>query len=77
MTRKEFLNKLEDALQLDYELSEDTLLENIEEYDSLGLLSITTLYSVLFDIYVQGKTLLECKSVADLIDLIPIDKLED
>lgn len=77
MTRKEFLNKLEDALQLDYELSEDTLLENIEEYDSLGLLSITTLYSVLFDIYVQGKTLLECKSVTDLIDLIPIDKLED
>ncbi|HEC1773866.1 TPA: acyl carrier protein [Campylobacter lari] len=76
MTKEKFLEHLEDALQLDYKLSENMILEDIEGYDSLALISISALYNHLFDVMIYGKTLRECKSVNDLIALIPSDKLE-
>ncbi|EGK8085205.1 acyl carrier protein [Campylobacter lari] len=76
MTKEKFLEHLEDALQLDYKLSENMILEDIEEYDSLALISISALYHQFFEIAIYGKTLRECKSVGDLIALIPSDKLE-
>ncbi|HEC1758239.1 acyl carrier protein [Campylobacter peloridis] len=76
MTKEKFLEHLEDALQLDYKLSIDTNLEDIEEYDSLGLISVIALYNHLFNINIPGKTLRECKNINDLIALIPSEHLE-
>ncbi|EAI4080536.1 acyl carrier protein [Campylobacter jejuni] len=69
MTKQEFLEKLADALQLDYTLEAEQKLEDIEEYDSLGLLSVSSLYSKLFDLEIEGMVLKSCKSVQDLINL--------
>lgn len=44
MTKQIFLKKLEELLQVDYALEENMLLKNIEEYDSLALLSLTVFY---------------------------------
>lgn len=76
MNKKQFLKKLEELLQIDYPLKEDMVLEKIEEYDSLALLSIVTLFDTEFNVFIQGKILKECKTVKDIIELIPIEKLD-
>ncbi|AJC85232.1 acyl carrier protein [Campylobacter peloridis] len=76
MTKQIFLKKLEELLQVDYALEENMLLKNIEEYDSLALLSLTVFYDQEFNIFVEGKKLKSCQNISDLIALIPSDKLE-
>ncbi|MBT0742052.1 acyl carrier protein [Campylobacter lari] len=76
MTKQIFLKKLEELLQVDYALEENMLLNNIEEYDSLVLLSLTVFYDQEFNIFVEGKKLKSCQSISDLIALIPSEKLE-
>ncbi|AJC86765.1 acyl carrier protein [Campylobacter sp. RM16704] len=76
MTKQDFLIKLEELLQTDYTLDEDMLLSNIEEYDSLALLSLTMLYDQEFNIFVEGKKLRSCQKISDLIALIPKEKMD-
>lgn len=68
MTKQELLDSIADALQRDEALSEDMLLENIEEYDSLGIISLITLYDS-FGISISGNDLRQCKSIKDLLHL--------
>ncbi|EAJ5673984.1 acyl carrier protein [Campylobacter lari] len=77
MTKQFFLKKLEELLQVDYTLEENTPLNSIEEYDSLALLSLTVFYDQEFNIFVEGKKLKACQNISDLIALIPSEKLED
>ncbi|MBF7046036.1 acyl carrier protein [Campylobacter volucris] len=77
MTKQIFLKKLEELLQVDYALEENTSLSNIEEYDSLALLSLTVFYDQEFNIFVEGKKLKSCQNISDLIALIPSEKLEN
>ncbi|HEC1780317.1 acyl carrier protein [Campylobacter lari] len=76
MTKQFFLKKLEELLQVDYALEENMLLSNIEEYDSLALLSLTVFYDQEFNIFVEGKKLKSCQKISDLIALVPSEKLE-
>ncbi|EAK0950619.1 acyl carrier protein [Campylobacter lari] len=77
MTKHNFLKKLEELLQVDYTLEENTPLNSIEEYDSLALLSLTVFYDQEFNIFVEGKKLKSCQNISDLIALIPSEKLEN
>ncbi|EAK9946144.1 acyl carrier protein [Campylobacter lari] len=77
MKKTDFIKKLEELLQIDYSLDENTILENIEEYDSLALLSLSVLYDQEFNICIHGAELKACKNVADLIALIPIEKWDN
>lgn len=76
MTRKELLDNLKDVMQRDEEITEDMLLENIQEWDSLAIISILNLYSHLFSISISGNTLKDCKTIKELINLVG-NKLED
>ncbi|ECP5271725.1 acyl carrier protein [Campylobacter lari] len=76
MTKQIFLKKLEELLQVDYALEENMSLSNIEEYDSLALLSLTVFYDQEFNIFVEGKKLKSCQKISDLIALVPSEKLE-
>ncbi|RDU66512.1 acyl carrier protein [Helicobacter didelphidarum] len=69
MTKQAFLESLKDALQRDEDLSEDMALEDIEEWDSLSIISLISLYDSLFGITLSGNTLKNCKGVSDLIKL--------
>ncbi|MBZ7946393.1 acyl carrier protein [Campylobacter sp. RM9939] len=69
MTKKEFLEELSNAIQLDYILKEDQDLNKIEEYDSLALLSISALFSEHFNLEIEGNILRSCQNVSDLIAL--------
>lgn len=76
MTRKELLENILDAMQRDEDTKENMQLEQIEEWDSLAIISILNLYSSLFSISISGNTLKECKTIKDVIDIVA-DKLED
>ncbi|ANV98006.1 acyl carrier protein [Helicobacter enhydrae] len=74
MKKQEFLLALQDALQRDEALEENMKLNELEEWDSLAIVSLIALYDQLFAIQVTGNTLRECQSVSDLIALA---KLQD
>lgn len=76
MTKKEFLEELSNAIQLDYTLKEDQDLNEVEEYDSLALLSVSALYNQLFNLEIEGHVLRNCQNVSDLIALAK-DHLKD
>ncbi|MBZ7966550.1 acyl carrier protein [Campylobacter sp. RM9756] len=69
MTKKEFLEELSNAMQLDYTLKEDQDLNEVEEYDSLALLSVSALFSEHFNLEIEGRVLRNCQKVSDLIAL--------
>lgn len=75
MTKQELLENIKDALQREEELRLDMSLSEIEEWDSLAIISLITLYDS-FEIKLSGNTLRNCKNVSDLIKLAK-DKLED
>lgn len=69
MTKKEFLEELSNAMQLDYTLKEEQNLNEVEEYDSLALLSVSALFNECFNLEIEGYVLRNCQNVSDLIAL--------
>ncbi|RDU73852.1 acyl carrier protein [Helicobacter anseris] len=74
MTQQELLLQIQDALQRDEALELSTKLNEIEEWDSLAIVSMISLYDTLFHLSVTGNELRNCKSVQDLVDIVK-DKL--
>ncbi|GGP38867.1 hypothetical protein GCM10009347_03440 [Shewanella algicola] len=71
MNRQEFLNNLEEILELDDNtLKGDEVLMELEQWDSLAFLSVIAMADEYFDIIIQGDKLEEIKTVADLITLV-------
>jgi len=76
MTKEELLNEIKEALQREDELTEDMALDDIEEWDSLSVLSIINLYDQLFSIILKYKDIEKFKTVKDLIKSVE-DKLDE
>lgn len=71
MNKQEFLNNLEEILELDDNtLKGDEVLMDIEQWDSLAFLSVIAMADESFDMVIEGDQLEEIKSVADLIALV-------
>lgn len=68
MKTQEILNLIEETLELETgSLSVDTLLDSIEEYDSMGKLSIIVLSDDEFGKKLSGEQLRDFKSVGDIV----------
>lgn len=71
MTNEQKLAMLEEMMELDEGvLSENTDLSNLDEWDSLSLLSFMALMDDEFGKSVTGKEVRECKIVKDLLDMM-------
>lgn len=71
MNKQEFLNSLEEILELDDNtLKGDEVLMDIEQWDSLAFLSVIAMADESFDIVIEGSELEKIKSVADLVALV-------
>ncbi len=75
MTQTELLQHIADAIQRDEPLHLDMRLDSIEEWDSLAIISLISLYDNLLHIQLTGGILKQCQSIADLINLAK-DRLE-
>ena len=68
MTKDEFLELLSETIDTESELSEELLLDEIEEYDSIAILSLISMYDDL-GVKVNPSDFQNLKTVADLIKL--------
>lgn len=70
MTRTELIAKIEETLQTEQALTSETNLDSIEEWDSLGVISIISLYDQLFSMTIRAEVIESCSTVEDLIQLV-------
>mgnify|MGYP002540764761 FL=1 len=71
MTLQEKLEFLEDIMDVEDALSEDMLLENIEEWDSLSVLLLITQMKKEFGIIISTSDIKGFKTVLDICQCIP------
>lgn len=69
MTRNEFLAALQDMLQTDAELSDDTPLASLEEWDSLAFMVVIAFFDKNFGKKLTFEDLTACKDPAALMEL--------
>ena len=71
MTNAEKIALLEEAWEMDEgSLSEDTVLEDVEEFDSMGKLSLIVLCDDEFGKKLPGDTIKTFKTVKDILDFM-------
>lgn len=71
MTKQEILNALEDALDVDLNsLSLDTVLDELDEYDSMAKLTIIVLADDDFNKKLTGEQVREFKTVGDIVEFL-------
>ena len=71
MTNKEKIRLIEDTLELgENTITEDTLLGDIEEYDSMARLTLIVLCDDEFNKKLTGEQIKEFKTVKDILDFM-------
>ena len=70
ITKKEMLEEIKLTLQREEEISFETELVEMEEWDSLAYISIISLYDRLFDFIITIDKLKKSKTIDDLINLV-------
>lgn len=67
MTKTEFLEKLQDIFERDEEVTEDMVLNDIEEWDSLSQMAIMAFFNKTLSIALLPAEIKEMRTVSDLI----------
>ena len=73
MKTEDFINELKDALEIedeDQEITLETNLKELEEYDSLGVLSIIVMIDKNFGKQIPSSDFVKVTTVGNLIELI-------
>jgi len=77
MKVNEFIEKLKETLELeDEELNEDTNLKDLEEYDSLSVLSIIAMIDENFGKQLSAQQFSDVTTVKSLIEKIGVENFE-
>lgn len=69
MQREEFLTKIINAVEIEDDITEDSILEEIEEWGSLALVTVLALFKTSLGINVKASEMKNCKTIKDLLDL--------
>ena len=73
MTEQEKMEELVDVLEMDLgEFDRDTVLEEVETWDSVAVLSFIALMNEKFDKIFHASESAECKTVGDLMDMMHV-----
>ena len=73
MKKREFIDELKDALEIedkDQEITLETNLKDLEEYDSLSVLSIIAMIDKNFDKQIPSSDFIKVTTVSSLMELI-------
>ncbi|HHV98645.1 MAG TPA: acyl carrier protein [Clostridiaceae bacterium] len=71
MTVKEKLNILEELLSIQKDtLDENSLLEDIEEWDSMAVISLIAMFDSLFGKEIKSEEIKRFRTVKDIIDIM-------
>lgn len=66
MTNEEFLSKMQDVLQTEDDLSLDTVLDDLEEWDSLSVMATMAFLDKDFGVKTTMKDYKSVKTIADI-----------
>lgn len=69
MTRSDFIAELQEMLQTDDTLAEDTVLSDLEEWDSLAFMLLIAFFDKNFGIRLTFDELAPCETPAEIIEL--------
>lgn len=71
-TLEQFVEKFKNAVdfQADVELTGDTDLKSLAEWDSLAALGVIIMFDMEYDKAITGKDLVQCRLVSDVYRLI-------
>lgn len=72
-----FLEKLQEELEEDEKLFPETVLKNLDSYDSLALLTIIAFVDENFSKKIEAKNFKDIKTVQDLMNAIGPENFED
>ena len=73
MTEQEKMEELVDVLEMDLgEFDRDTVLEEVETWDSVAVLSFIALMNDKFDMIFHASEIDVCKTVGDLMDMMHV-----
>lgn len=67
MNKAEFLEKLQDVLERDEEITEDMVLADMEEWDSLAAMAVMAFFNKSLSITLLPAEVREMKTVQDLM----------
>ena len=67
MTKTEFLEKLQDIFERDDEITEDMVLEEMDEWDSLSAMAVMAFFNKTLSITLLPAEVREMKTVAELV----------
>lgn len=67
---QEFIEKIIDVMDIEEEITADTLLEDLEEWDSLSLVSFMAMANAAYGKKVVPADVKMAKTVADLYELV-------
>lgn len=67
MTKAEFLEKLQDIFERDGEITEDMVLEDMDEWDSLSAMAVMAFFNKSLSITLLPAEVREMKTVAELV----------
>lgn len=68
MNKEEFLNELKIAINTDNELNENTILNDIAEWDSLAVMCTVTLFAEQLNTPITFEEIKNLKTIKDLIN---------
>lgn len=73
MTEQEKMEELVDVLEMDLgEFDRDTVLEEVETWDSVAVLSFIAFMNEKFDKIFHSSEIAVCKTVGDLMDMMHV-----
>lgn len=67
---EQFIEKMIDVLDTEEDINADTVLEDLEEWDSLSLVSFVAMANASYGKKVQGKDVKSAETIADLYELV-------
>lgn len=67
MKKEEFLKKIIEAVEIEEEINENTLLEEIEEWDSLAAVTTLALFNKCLGLKVAASDIKDAKTVGDIL----------
>ncbi len=68
MDKVEFLEKLQDVLERDEEITEDMILEDMDEWDSLAAMALMAFFNKTLSITLLPAEVRKMKTVSDIIN---------
>ncbi len=69
MTTNEFIIEFQDIIQTENEITTDTVLSELEEWDSMSIMASMTWFDVKLKVKLTFNDFLSLKTVQDIIDL--------